>query len=177
MEEWRDIPGFEGSYQISSFGRVKRLEHWKNQRTNRTGSYNYHKLSEKILKANTSGPYCRVNLSRDRVSKMYLVHRLVAITFIANPKNLPEVNHKDCNGHNNRVENLEWCDRTYNINYGNRTILAAMACEKKVVCIETGTIYDSGTKAAKALGLQKSKICLACQGKRKTTGGYHWRYA
>lgn len=107
---------------------------------------------------------------------MHQVHRLVASAFIPNPQKFPEVNHKDCNGHNNKVENLEWCDRKYNINYGNRTELAAKACEKKVICVETGIVYDSGTKAAEKLGLQKSKICLACQGKRKTTGGFHWEY-
>lgn len=61
-----------------------------------------------------------------------MVHRLVAQTFLPNPCELPEINHKDCCGSNNAVDNLEWCDRKYNINYADRTAKAAEACEKKV---------------------------------------------
>lgn len=137
-------------------------------------------LPEKIMRLNNSGggrAYCAVSLSKGKKAKTYLVHRLVAQTFIPNPDNLPEINHKDCDGHNNRIDNLEWCDRAHNINYADRTLKAMKASEKKIICIETGVIYESGTKAAKALGLQKSKISLCCNGKRKTTGGLHWRFA
>ena len=128
------------------------------------------------MKPHDIGSYYMVCLSKDRKIKHFLVHRLVAMAFIENAKNLPEVNHKDCDGHNNNVDNLEWCTRKYNINYGNRNKLAAEACEKPVLCVETRTVYRSLTRAADELGLQKSKICLACQGKRKTAGGFHWRY-
>ena len=177
METWREIAGYEGLYAISSLGRIKRLEHWKNQKTTRSDKYyRYKKLSEKILRPYNNGRYETIDLSKDNVITTYLVHRLVAINFIDNPNNLPEVNHKDCNGLNNRVDNLEWCDRTYNINYADRTLKAAKAVEKKVLCVETGVVYDSGTKAANALGLLKSKISQACNGKRATTGGLHWRF-
>ena len=177
METWREIAGYEGLYAISSLGRIKRLEHWKNQKTTRSDKYyRYKKLSEKILRPYSNGRYEAIDLSKDNVITTYLVHRLVAINFIDNPNNLPEVNHKDCNGLNNRVDNLEWCDRIYNINYADRTLKAAKAVEKKVLCVETGVVYDSGTKAANALGLLKSKISQACNGKRATTGGLHWRF-
>ena len=162
---------------VSSAGRVKRLEHWKNQRTDRDDKYyKYHKLSEKLLSTSKCGPYAQVQLSKNRIVKTFLVHRLVATAFIENPDNLPEVNHKDCNGHNNNVDNLEWCDRLYNIRYLDRTQKAAKACERKVLCVETGTIYDSGAKAAEANGLSKCKISAVCHGKRLTTGGLHWRF-
>jgi hypothetical protein len=174
-EEWRDIEGYEGLYAVSSLGRIKRLAHWKNQRTDRASKYcNYKMLDEKIMSPSIAGPYTCVQLSRDRGIKTFTVHRLVAKAFIPNPNSLPEVNHKDCDGHNNSADNLEWCDRKYNINYANRTEKAMKAIEKKVQCIETGKVYDSGAKAAEALGLQKSKISLVCNGKRKTTGGFHW---
>lgn len=175
MEIWKDIPGYEGIYQASSLGRIKRLAHWKNQRTKRLSKYYpYHMLAEKIMKPHSVGSYFTISFSKDRTTRTELVHRVVARTFLPNTENLPEVNHKDCNGKNNRVENLEWCDRKYNINYANRTEKAMKAIEKKVQCIETGKVYDSGAKAAEALGLQKSKISLVCNGKRKTTGGFHW---
>lgn len=178
METWRPIAGYEGIYEVSSYGRVKRLKHWKKQATDRTNKYyKYHMLDEKILKLCKNGKfYYKVCLSNGKKKKQEAVHRLVATAFIENPNNYPEVNHIDCNGHNNHVENLEWCTREMNINHADRTLKAAIANSKKVKCIETGVIYDSLTIAADKLGLQKSKICLVCKGERLTTGGYHWEY-
>lgn len=158
METWRQITGYEGVYDVSSKGRVRRV-------------------GRRVLKPNTSGRYAAVDLSKDGVTKRHLVHRLVAKAFIPNPRTLPEINHKDCNGYNNNVDNLEWCDRLYNIRYADRTEKAAKACEKAVICIENKQKYDSVTKAAIACGLHKSKISLVCNGKRKTAGGLHWCFA
>ena len=178
MEKWRDVVGYEGLYMVSSLGRVKRLEHWKNQRTGRTNKYyKYRKLPEKILRVNYAGVYPQICLSKDRTVKTYLVHRLVAEAFIPNPKNCPEINHKDCIPQNNNVENLEWCHRTYNIRYADRTEKAARSCDKKVLCVETGKVYSSLTVAALENSLHKSKISQVCHGKRKTTGGLRWRFA
>lgn len=177
MEKWRDVVGYEGLYQVSTLGRVKRLEHWKNQRTDRKYKYyKYRELPEKILAQSKRGKYRTVQLSKDRKAKTLTVHRLVAQAFIPNPNNYPEVNHKDCNGHNNTVDNLEWCDRKYNINYADRTAKAARSCSKKVQCVETGIIYDSGAIAALENNLHKSKISQVCTGKRLTTGGFRWRF-
>ena len=178
MEKWKEVVGYEGIYMVSSMGRVKRLEHWKNQRTNRSYKhYNYRKLPEKILSASKGDRYNSIQLSKDRVVKTFLVHRIVAEAFLPNPHNLPEVNHKDCDGHNNTIENLEWCDRVYNINYRDRTEKAAKACYKKVKCLDTGVIYNSGKDAALANNLSTSKISAVCHGKRQTTGGLHWCFA
>lgn len=178
IEEWRDIPGYEGLYQVSNFGRVKRLEHWKNQKTLRQYKYyHYKKLPEKIMTLTVEPRYTRVSLRKDNVTRFLFVHRLVASAFIKNGKKLPEVNHIDCDGHNNRVDNLEWCDRKYNINYSDRTLKASIACKKKVRCIDTGIVYPSVTEAADAIGAHKSKISLVCHGIRKTTGGVRWEFA
>ena len=111
MEEWRDIIGYEGLYQVSNLGRVKSLNY------NHTGK-------EGILDTKpTSSGYVQVNLYKNNKRKTYLVHRLVAQSFIPNPLGLHEVNHIiDDFEHrsDNRVENLEWCTKDYNINYGNR---------------------------------------------------------
>lgn len=107
-EVWKDVVGYEGLYQVSNLGRVQSLGH-----------DNWHK--GRILKPHLDGKgnYFMVGLSKDKHTKHKLVHRLVAETFIPNPENLPQVNHKDENKQNNIVENLEWCTNEYNINYNN----------------------------------------------------------
>ena len=136
-------------------------------------------IEGRILKTRRCGSasrYLGVTLTTGKIKRYALVHRLVAQTFLPNPCELPEINHKDCCGSNNAVDNLEWCDRKYNINYADRTAKAAEACEKKVECIETGEKFASITKAASAKHLLKSKISQVCNGKRTTTGGLHWRF-
>lgn len=98
----KDIKGFEGRYTISNLGIVRSL------------------LTGKVMKPYiTRAGYARVNLryANSREYKSLLIHRLVAGNFIPNPNKYPEINHKDCNRLNNRIDNLEWCDRFYNIKY------------------------------------------------------------
>lgn len=117
MEEiWKDIPGYEGIYVVSNFGKVKSL-----QRT-RKGSYGSIRIVyEKILnhKIDKDG-YHIVTLSKEGKTKCIGVHRLVAQAFLQNSCNFPMINHKDENPSNNRVDNLEWCTARYNCNYGTR---------------------------------------------------------
>ena len=101
--EMRDIPGFEGLYATTKGG----------------GVYSY--FNRRFLSPGSNGRYLGVILSKDLEKKRYLVHRLVAICWIPNPNNLPQVNHKDEDKENNHDYNLEWCDAKYNINYGDRT--------------------------------------------------------
>ena len=151
-ESWKDIEGYE-LYKVSNYGRVKSLKFGK----------------EKILKPrkNTKG-YFQVQLWKDGKEKNYFVHRLVAITFIPNTENKPEVNHKDENKENNCVWNLEWCDRQYNIEY---------SFGKKILCVETNTVYPSAMEAQRQTGIYNSNIIACCKGRYKTTGGYKWKYA
>lgn len=109
MEEiWKDIEGYEGLYQVSSMGRVRSLGHdvWHKGR---------------VLKPCLDGQkhYLMVSLYKDKKHRTMQVHRLVAEAFIPNPLNLPQVNHKDEVKTNNCVDNLEWCDESYNINYND----------------------------------------------------------
>ena len=83
--------------------------------------------------------------------KAELIHRLVAIAFIPNPNELPQVNHKDENKDNNCADNLEWCDTKYNNTYGTRLYRAAESCKKPIYCVELDKVFDSGTEAAKEL--------------------------
>jgi len=115
IEVWADIKNYEGCYQVSNLGRVRSLDRYG---VNNWG--NAPRLFKgRVLKPGISGSgYQFVNLQKDGVSENARVHRLVAETFIPNPLGLEEVNHKDENKTNNRVDNLEWCDRVYNANYG-----------------------------------------------------------
>lgn len=101
VETFLSVPGYEGLYEISNLGNIKSL---------RSG-----KLMKKTK--NNDG-YEAVSLTKNGKSRGYFVHRLVALTFIPNPDNLPEVNHKDECRDNNVVDNLEWCTKKYNRNYG-----------------------------------------------------------
>ena len=116
IEEWRPIVGYEGLYEVSSYGRVRSLDMYVKARY---GNYRLHK--GKVLSPGIRPDgYLFVNLTYNGKHKTITVHRLVAQAFLPNPDNLSEVNHKDEDKSNNRVENLEWCDRKYNLNYGSR---------------------------------------------------------
>ena len=164
MEEWRDIVGFEGKYQVSNKGRVKSL--------------NYrHTGREQILKPKKDkGGYLQVHLNKDGKDKLYLVHRLVAMTFIPNPDGLSEVNHKDENKENNAVDNLEFCSRSYNVNYGNRN----QKTSKPVIAIDkvSGLIieFPSINEASRVTGVSCGNIVHSCKGRYKYAGGYFWQY-
>lgn len=112
----------------------------------------------------------------DGVLKNMFVHRLVATAFIPNSENLPEVNHKDENKQNNCVENLEWCDRKYNLAYGNKRLKEAKTKGFPVYCIELDKTFWSVKEAARCTGLVASTIHANCKGKLSHAGDYHWRY-
>ena len=113
-EEWRDIKGYEGYYQVSNLGRVRSVDRycacWSSVRF----------VKGALKNVRPHNGYLVVDLSLNGKSKTISVHRLVAQAFIPNTDNLPQVNHKDENKQNNCVDNLEWCTCEYNIKYGTR---------------------------------------------------------
>ena len=146
----KDVVGYEGLYAVTSCGKV----------------YSY--KSKKFLKPwiNKDG-YLVVKLRKDGERKNFLVHRLVAETYVPNPDNLETVDHIDGNKNHNYVRNLQWLTRGDNIR---------KAWNKSVKCIETGQIFNSVTIAAEELGLCKGNISNVCNGKRNQTGGYHFEF-
>ena len=193
-EIWKDIKGYEGLYQVSNLGRVRSL-----------GSDNWHK--GRILKPHLDGRghYLEVGLHKDHKSKTTNIHRLVAEAFIPNPNNLPQVNHKDECKTNNMVDNLEWCDAHYNINYGNakKRIIESryrnndindivskiketkrknksFSCEIPVNQFTWEGVfvarYDSATEAQRITGVQRKDIGACCKKMIKRAGKFIWSY-
>ena len=178
IEEWRSVTGYEGYYEVSNFGRVRSLDR---EVTMKNGVCR--KTRGKILslsRYNSASNYRAVTLSVNGISKKESVHRLVALAFIPNPDNLPEINHKDENKQNNRVDNLEWCDRKYNNTYGTAKIRAAITQGKPVLQMRNGEIinaWPSQGLAAMFTGASQSGISACLRGECMTSGGYEWRLA
>lgn len=177
MEEWRDIEGYEGLYQVSNEGRVKSLDKYVD---NRWGTKQF--VKGKVLTNVKTQGYWYVGLNKNGKYKRHRIHRLVAEAFIPNPNNLLEVNHKDENPDNNTVENLEWCDHSYNINYGTRNKRVGHHFLKKVCKMDLNglilKIYASLTEASNDNNLSISRISDCCNNKPHclTGGGFKWSF-
>lgn len=183
-EEWRDVVGYEGLYQVSSFGRVKGVA--------RSVKRNGHevKVPERFLcQTDNSNGYLRVNLSKDNRVKQTFVHRLVAEAFVDNPDGCRYIDHLDSDRHNNHVENLVWCTQSENISAaysrGRRKYVpmseeARARVTKKIakpVVRSDGKIYPSVTSAARDLCVTVGMVRHVLKGRAKTVKGYSFRYA
>ena len=164
-EIWKDIEGYEGLYQISNKGRVKSLK-WGKERILRPG-------------INGSGYYF-IGLYNDGVSKQFQLHRLVAQAFIPNPENKPQVNHLDENKKNNCIENLEWATAKENLNYGTRNERAGYSLSIPLFQYsKSGEFireWPGALEVERVLGINNKNINSCCKGKRKSAGGFVWRY-
>lgn len=173
-EIWRPVPGYEGIYEVSSLGRIKSLARKTN---NQTGKKDL--IMSPGWIGNKKG-YLFVWLCKDGKRTRYSVHRLVATVFIPNPLNLPFVNHKDCNPQNNRVENLEWCDAKYNINYGNRNKITSRKLSIPVKqYTKDGQFvaeYSSAIEAEAITHISSQNISRCRAGSLPSAGGYVWTY-
>ena len=200
-EEWRDIPGYKGLYQVSSAGNVKSLP-------------KYHSKIEKMLKGYPDKDgYIKVRLCLNtKIRKSHFVHRLVAISFINNEKCLPEVDHINTIKNDNRVENLRWCDHKSNIN--NATTLKKKSESRKGIIFSEETlrkmsnakkgkklrpnvvskiiernqkpvkmidnsgktiaVFTSMKEAGVMTGINPRRISDVCLNKRNKAGGYIW---
>ena len=162
MEEiWRDIKGYEGLYQVSSLGSIKNIE--KNI---------YSKLYKQI-------GYLGVDLTKNKIKKRHLVHRLVAKAFIPNVENKAQVNHINGLKDDNRVGNLEWCTARENNIHAIKTGLKVPTgnegkAKRKIRCLDTGEVFESIEYAHRKCNLPRKTLWLCCQGKRNKTGGLRW---
>ena len=152
-ESWQIIDEFP-IYSVSNIGRIR------NDKTGYVLQGGYDRDG-----------YRQVTISYNGKQYNRRICRLVAIAFIPDPQNLPLVNHKDEDKSNDRVENLEWCTVAYNNNYGKRT----QATRKKVMCVETGKIYDGVRIASRVCNIPHSNIGISCRS-GGIAGGYHWQF-
>lgn len=182
QEIWKKVDGFP-NYSVSNLGRV---------RNDKSG---------KQLKPYNMLGYTQVTLRHGGMSVKHTIHRLVAKAFIPNPEGKPQVNHIDGIRSNNCVDNLEWCTSHENNLHAYRVLDSkqrrldqsnrqkgkkhsaiwveriAKANSKKIVCVDTGEIFNSMKDAIASVGrTNRSHICLVCQGKRKSAYGYRWKY-
>lgn len=183
-EVWKDIPNYEGLYQVSNLGRIKSLKRKVYAGRNRI-RWQY----ERILsnnKTNGNG-YKIVSLNKNGESKNKYIHRLVAEAFIPNPNNYKYINHKDENKANNKINNLEWCTAEYNNTYNNKHIRALetrmkknIGCRKILQLNENEEIikeYFSISQASKEMKVSNQAISDCLRGIQKHSAGYKWKYA
>jgi hypothetical protein len=171
MEEvWEDIPNFKG-YQASNLGDIRSI------------SFRRTKKIKNLSKFSSKNGYLRVKITINGMGKSYSVHRLVAATFLGESKEL-EINHKDGDKTNNKIENLEYCTRSENMLHAYRNGLKVAPSGKnhnkaKGVCqIKNNKIirYYDYMSEVDNYGFSHSKVCLCCQGKRNKHKGYMWKY-
>lgn len=174
QEIWKPVEGYEGRYEISSFGRLRAYAQDRKDGKIRLGNLNARGYLTTVLYDGKGN------------KETWLMHRLVARAFIDNPMGLPQVNHKDENKTNNRVENLEWCTNDYNSRYGTkceRVRQANMCCKTTSVGVfsidEDGnfTFYDSIGDAERRTGNSHCNIVRALKGRRPRCGGMYWFYS
>ena len=160
-EIFKDIKGFEGFYMISTYGQILNVK------------------TLKLIKPNINrvNGYYRVGLSKNGVRKFFYLHKLVADTFIPNPYNLPQVNHKDEDKLNVYVGNLEHCDARYNRIYSrNNWQKGKNRAVHQYQDNERIAVYPSIAAASRATGATSWCIQLAARGRTNTAGGYKWKF-
>lgn len=176
VEVWKPVPGYEQFYEVSNFGRVRSFS--RPVRKRRGNKVVLEMQEGRILKpAVTHKGYFAVKLYDDTKSHMFPIHRLVLSTFVPNPENLPQVNHKDENKQNNRVDNLEWCSAKYNRNYGSVRSWNYKPVKQFTKAREFIREFESIISASRCTGIAATNIGNCAKHKRPSAGGYIWQYA
>ena len=175
-EIWKDIDGYNGLYKVSNYGSIK----------------SFHKKTIKYLsqKIDIYG-YNQVSLWCKNKSKTHLVHRLVAIAFIENSNNYPQINHKNGIKTDNNISNLEWCNNSmnhlhaYNVlkrkpswegKFGRENYSSKKIIQMSIEGNDIKTFYGFN-EAERITNISCSNIRSVCRGRTKTAGGYKWKYA
>ena len=165
-EIWKDIPGYEGLYQVSNFGKIRS------------------RLKERKLQTNNYG-YLTVVLSKDGIQVRKSVHRIVAEVFLSNPHGFSQINHIDENKQNNIVSNLEWCDASHNAkcyhqNHPGKERKGKRSNDRVLQLSLDGDVireWENSRQVFKETGMSDWSVSQCCRGVWKTAHGYKWQYA
>lgn len=169
-EIWKDIPGYEGLYQVSNNGKIKSISH--QTKNNPNGGVRM-TMGRTLSLYKMPNGYLQVQLSKNEKRRKLYVHRLVAIAFLHNERNFSDVNHIDGNKNNNCVENLEWCSHRSNQIHMVENRMTRKAFP--VICVESGIVYRSISDAEKQTGISRYAIKKSCECGKKCKGVL-WRY-
>lgn len=166
-EVWKDIPGYEGLYQVSNTGKIKSMNY------GRTGAPGI------LTPGNAGSGYKCVELSNaDKKLRKHLVHRLVWKTFVGPIPEGMQINHKDENKSNNSLENLEVVTPKQNMNFGTRNIRASLSIMKPIVKIDmvSGEILKEYPSLSCAMKEYGNSVLHAVKGRHKQAYGFKWKY-
>lgn len=169
-EIYKDVLGYEGIYQVSNLGNVKRI----------LLSRGVSLKNGNFIKPKITTGYYSVRLTTNNVTKHFYVHRLIAIAFIDNPNNYPFINHINGVRTDNRIENLEWCTHTHNMRHAIEIGLKVTPkgddnkLSRKIINTKTGEIYHSTLTLSKILGVNRGTLWAWLSNKRPNKTIYKW---
>lgn len=161
-ENWADLKGFEGAYQVSDYGRVRSVSRAVHHKDGKVTNHKQRYLKPSLNKKG----YKEVYPSKAGKKKSIKVHRAVCEAFWPNPNSLPEVNHKDEDKANNFFTNLEWCDTAYNVDYSQSHSCKLLSPDGEVIEV------NNYSKFSREYGLSNGKISMLVNGKRKSHKGW-----
>ena len=190
-EKWKTIRGYSGRYEVSSYGRVKSLPRIKIRTSKCGNSYASNNAGMILKKILINSGYEQVTLHKEGDSERILVHRLVGESFIKNPQNKPQINHKDGNKKNNSLSNLEWVTASENGLHAYRELgripsqlgkfsykhPRAKAVLQKTTRGSVVKLWKCGLDAVRDGGFESSCISRCCSGKSNVHKGFIWEYA
>lgn len=162
-EIWKDIPGFEGVYQVSNLGNIKSL------------NYARRGLPHRIAQVYTKDKYLKVDLHKKGLKKTVPVHRLVCDAFVPYIPGKTEINHINGNKEDNRASNLEWVTHLENVRHAKKTLGRGGRRPVSVICVETNEVFPDIHAAARSVGRTPSNIKAVLDGICQTSANLHWK--